>query len=63
MPAGYGESDLSPYMQGVAARNSAYSQLHFSVLPWFNAVNHSYHGPNGVDFRKNDDGKEKEEDS
>ncbi len=34
VPAGLGESDLSPYMQGVAHRNSAYSQLKFSTLPW-----------------------------
>jgi len=27
---GFGESDLSPYMQGVAHRNSAFSQLKFS---------------------------------
>ncbi|KAL2150110.1 hypothetical protein VTH82DRAFT_7786 [Thermothelomyces myriococcoides] len=40
----YGESKLSPAMQGVAARQSRYSALFFSVLPWFNFVNHNQHG-------------------
>ncbi|PGH13691.1 hypothetical protein AJ80_06196 [Polytolypa hystricis UAMH7299] len=40
----YGISSLSPYMQGVAARNSRYSQLFIHVLPWFNMVNHDQHG-------------------
>lgn len=40
----YGESILTPYMQGVAARNSRYSQVFFHVLPWFNFVNHNQHG-------------------
>ncbi len=38
------KSDLTPYMQGVAHRNSAFSQLKFSTLPWFNLVDHPYHG-------------------
>ena len=37
----YGESTLSPYMQGVAARNSRYSQIMLHVIPWFNFVNHN----------------------
>lgn len=37
----YGESVLTPYMQGVAARNSRYSQIFFHVIPWFNFVNHN----------------------
>ena len=37
----YGNSTLSPYMQGVAARNSRYSELFVHVLPWINPVNHS----------------------
>lgn len=37
----YGESVLTPYMQGVAARNSRYSQIFFHVMPWFNLVNHN----------------------
>ena len=30
----YGETDLPPYVQGVAHRNSLWSQLKFGVLPW-----------------------------
>lgn len=37
----YGTSKLSPYLQGVAARNSRYSELFIHVLPWFNIVNHN----------------------
>ncbi len=40
----YGESKLTPNMQGVAARQSRYSALFMAVLPWFNFVNHSQHG-------------------
>lgn len=40
----YGESGLSPYLQGVAARQSRYSALFFSTVPWFNFVNHNQHG-------------------
>ncbi|KAF8473143.1 NADH-ubiquinone oxidoreductase 21 kDa subunit [Kalaharituber pfeilii] len=40
----YGESSLSPYLQGVAARNSRYSQTFLHVMPWFNFVNHDQHG-------------------
>lgn len=40
----YGETDLPPYVQGVAHRNSLWSQLKFGVLPWFNFVNHEHHG-------------------
>lgn len=36
----YGESSLTPYMQGVAARNSRYSGIWLHVIPWFNFVNH-----------------------
>lgn len=45
----YGDSELSPYMQGVAARNSTYSGLMVGLMPWFNMVNHSHHG---VDVEK-----------
>lgn len=37
----YGASDLTPYHQGVAARNSRYSALLFHVVPWVNFVNHN----------------------
>ncbi|KAL7270454.1 hypothetical protein RUND412_006840 [Rhizina undulata] len=40
----YGESLLSPHMQGVAARNSRHSQLFLHAIPWFNFVNHNQHG-------------------
>jgi hypothetical protein len=40
----YGESILSPAMQGVAARQSRYSALFMAVVPWFNFVNHGQHG-------------------
>lgn len=36
----YGTSTVTPYLQGVAARNSRYSELFIHVLPWFNLVNH-----------------------
>lgn len=40
----YGESRLTPHMQGVAARQSRYSALFTAVVPWFNFVNHNQHG-------------------
>ena len=40
----YGASTVTPYMQGVAARNSRYSSLWLHVIPWFNFVNHNQHG-------------------
>ncbi|KAM0786524.1 hypothetical protein ACM66B_001982 [Microbotryomycetes sp. NB124-2] len=40
----YGGTDLPPYIQGVAHRNSLWSQLKFGALPWFNLVNHPHHG-------------------
>lgn len=36
----YGESRLTPYMQGVASRNSRYTGIWLHILPWFNFVNH-----------------------
>ena len=36
----YGKSSLSPYMQGVASRNSRYSGVFLAIVPWFNFVNH-----------------------
>ncbi|TDZ91747.1 NADH-ubiquinone oxidoreductase 20.9 kDa subunit [Colletotrichum sidae] len=40
----YGESRLTPHMQGVAARQSRYSALFMGVIPWLNFVNHNQHG-------------------
>ncbi len=37
----YGKSDMSPYMQGMASRNSRYTGLFLHVIPWFNFVNHN----------------------
>lgn len=37
----YGTTDLTPYMQGVAARNSRYSAVMGHVVPWPNFVNHN----------------------
>lgn len=41
----YGASKVSDYLQGVAARNSRYSELFIHVLPWFNIVNHDQVSP------------------
>ncbi|KAI9830441.1 MAG: hypothetical protein M1819_005693 [Sarea resinae] len=40
----YGQSSMSPYLQGVASRNSRYTGVWLHVLPWFNLVNHEQHG-------------------
>lgn len=36
----YGTSSLTPYMQGVASRNSRYAGVWLHIIPWFNFVNH-----------------------
>lgn len=41
----YGHSTLTPYMQGVAARNSRFSSLMSHVVPWANFVNHNQVSP------------------
>ncbi|GAA5832515.1 hypothetical protein JCM11251_001355 [Rhodosporidiobolus azoricus] len=48
----YGETDLPEYIQGVAHRNSMWSQLKFGVLPWFNLVNHPYHGTDPSKYKE-----------
>lgn len=40
----YGKSTLSPYMQGVASRNSRYAGVWLHIIPWFNFVNHEQVG-------------------
>ncbi|QSZ36988.1 hypothetical protein DSL72_009080 [Monilinia vaccinii-corymbosi] len=40
----YGESTTTPYIQGVASRNSRYAGVWLHVMPWFNLVNHNQHG-------------------
>ncbi|GAA5848326.1 hypothetical protein JCM3766R1_004662 [Sporobolomyces carnicolor] len=47
----YGETDLPEYIQGVAHRNSMWSQLKFGVLPWFNLVNHQHHGTDANKYK------------
>ncbi|KDE07435.1 hypothetical protein MVLG_02301 [Microbotryum lychnidis-dioicae p1A1 Lamole] len=51
----YGEQTLPPYIQGVAHRNSLWSQLKFGVMPWFNFVRHPHHG---VDVSKYETSKD-----
>lgn len=38
----YGETTLTPYMEGVSARNSRYSALMLHVVPMFNFANHRH---------------------
>ena len=40
----YGHSELTPYHQGVAARNSRYAALMGHIVPWMNFANHNQHG-------------------
>ena len=40
----YGESSTTPYIQGVASRNSRYTGIWLHLIPWFNFVNHGQHG-------------------
>jgi len=37
----YGESELTPYMQGISARNSRYSSLFMHIIPFANFTNHN----------------------
>lgn len=37
----YGKTEMSDYMQGVAARNSRYTGIFLHVMPMFNFVNHN----------------------
>jgi len=47
----YGETDMPDYIQGVAHRNSAFSQLKFAAVPWFNVVNHNNHGTDPAKYQ------------
>lgn len=40
----YGTSSLTPELQEIAAKNSAHSIAGLFIFPWFNFVNHPYHG-------------------
>jgi len=50
----YGHSGQPEHMQQVAVSNSRHSQLFFSVLPWFNLVNHPYHGDYAEQYKTKD---------
>ncbi|KAI0641917.1 NADH-ubiquinone oxidoreductase complex I, 21 kDa subunit-domain-containing protein [Trametes meyenii] len=51
----YGESDQPEWIQGVAYRNSAFSQLKFHIFPMFNLVNHPYHGTDPEKYKPKDE--------
>ncbi|KAG0141084.1 hypothetical protein CROQUDRAFT_664314 [Cronartium quercuum f. sp. fusiforme G11] len=40
----WGESTLQPWIQSTAHHNSQFAHMKFSTIPWFNFVNHPYHG-------------------
>jgi hypothetical protein len=40
----YGESDLTPYLQGLAHRQSSWSQTFFHTVPWCDIVSLFYIG-------------------
>jgi len=48
----YGTSSQPEHMQRVAVQNSRHSQLFFAVFPWFNLVNHPYHGDFTDQYKK-----------
>ncbi|CDO55284.1 NUXM subunit of mitochondrial NADH:ubiquinone oxidoreductase (complex I), putative [Geotrichum candidum] len=54
----YGETDLPPWIQRIAAKNSTYSSTFNHIFPWFNLVHHEYHG---IDLRKYYEVREGEE--
>ncbi|PNS17143.1 NADH-ubiquinone oxidoreductase 20 subunit [Sphaceloma murrayae] len=49
----YGTSRLSEYMQGVASRQTRYTGLNLAIMPWFNFVNHPYHGVDTAKYYQN----------
>ncbi|KAG8626411.1 hypothetical protein KVT40_005356 [Elsinoe batatas] len=49
----YGTSSLSEYMQGVASRQTRYTGVNLAILPWFNFVNHPYHGVDTAKYYQN----------
>ena len=49
----YGQTELSDYMQGVAARNSRYTGVFLHVVPMFNFVNHNQHGVDTAKYYRN----------
>ena len=49
----YGRTELTDYMQGVAARNSRYTGVFLHVVPMFNFVNHDQHGVDTAKYYRN----------
>ncbi|PPJ58572.1 hypothetical protein CBER1_06674 [Cercospora berteroae] len=49
----YGQTTLTEYMQGAAARQSRYSGTFLHVMPWFNFVNHNQHGVDTAKYYRN----------
>lgn len=49
----YGQTTLTEYMQGAAARQSRYSGVFLHVMPWFNFVNHNQHGVDTAKYYRN----------
>ncbi|KAF9115799.1 hypothetical protein BGX27_006411 [Mortierella sp. AM989] len=47
LPA-YGVPTMDEAAQAASARNSKYSALKFSAIPWFNTTNHKYHLSEGT---------------
>lgn len=49
----YGESTMTDYLQGAAARQSRYSGVFLNIMPWFNFVNHAHHGVDTAKYYRN----------
>lgn len=58
LPYGDDNTVLTERLQDVANRNSQYSFTMLALLPWFNIVNHSYHGVNMKKYYENRAGEE-----
>ncbi|KAI0073257.1 hypothetical protein K474DRAFT_1666805 [Panus rudis PR-1116 ss-1] len=46
----WGSSDQPEWVQGAAYRNSAFSQLKFSLFPMVNLVHHKHHGRDPAEY-------------
>lgn len=58
LPYHENESVLDDRLKDVANRNSQYSFVTMAILPWFNVVNHPYHGVNIEKYYENRPGEE-----
>lgn len=56
---GDNENLLPKWIRSVAARNSTYSSLNLSVIPWFNFVQHEHHGVDLSKYYETRPGEEK----